>query len=167
MKHFCYQGTEGRCMYSRAHAQHIRWTPSDPLYPCGPHSIIPLLHIGIATQAYGFVVVPGWRIVGRCTTRQPCIECLSLPFPPLFHPFWEHSTNQRSDEMRRLRTGALRIGAQNPLETCAFALSVEGLELFSTCHSSQISKQGFANTFNKAINLIVGHNNILYARRFA
>lgn len=48
--------------------------------------MIPLLHIGIAYQAFRFVMVPGWRIVGRCTTRQHCIEGLSLPFPPLFHP---------------------------------------------------------------------------------
>ena len=59
--------------------------------------------------------------------------------------------------MRRLRTGALRIGAQSALETCALALSVEGLELFSTCHSSQIPKQEFANIFNKAMNLFVGN----------
>ena len=61
----------------------------------------------------------------------------------------------------------MRIGAQSPLETCALALSVEGLKLFSTCHSSQIPKQEFANTFNKTMNLFVGNiiSSILYMRR--
>ena len=67
--------------------------------------------------------------------------------------------------MRRLRTGSLRIGAQSPLETCAIALSVEGLELFSTLYSSQISKQEVASIFDKTIDLFVGNIIMLYARR--